>query len=423
MKKFAIALGALLVGGCAQEAPVVTAAPVVESRWDGLTDWDTTARLNSPASREQLLELAATNPNSAIAQRRLLQLAAQQETVDELVDALRRMTDLELALSLGAYEFVGKLAGPEVAAPFAERGAALMVPVVASDVAARIPSNIPLSEAFALDEASGRIFTGSIVDRTLHVSKDGQQWTRVPTRSLGSVAAVAIDAATETLWIASGRLDQTRNADTAFVGLIALDLATLQEKRRITAPRDVATMGDLALAEDGTVLVSDPLGSGVYRLGPGRGQLEPLIDSRHLASPQGIVVHPSGQFAYVADWAYGVALVDLETRALKRLDAPATVPLDGVDGMAWHDGGLIVIQNGLNPHRIVRWEMAQDGYSVTSASTLERAHPDWGEPTVGQVASGRFFYISDPQWDRFEKDGALKGDAPLRSNPIRSIAL
>ena len=423
MRQIAIALGALLVGGCATDAPIAVAPPVVESRWDGLPDWNITARLHQPASREQLLALAAANPNSAIAQRRLLQLAAQKEQDDEVVEALARMTDLDLALSAGAYAFVSELAGPEVVAPYAERGAALMSPLTASDVMTTIPADIPLSEAFVVDERTGRIFTGSIVNRTLHVSKQGGPWARVPTRSLGSVAGLAIDAATGTLWIASGRLDQTRNPDTAFVGLIALDLETLEEKRRITAPREVATMGDLALAADGTVLVSDPLGSGVYRLGPGRGQLETVIEPRHLASPQGIVVHPSGAFAYVADWAYGVVLLDLETRALKRLAAPDGVALDGVDGLAWHDGALIAIQNGLNPHRIVRWEMSEDGHAVIAATTLERAHPAWGEPTVGQVARDRFLYISDPQWDRFGEGGAQKGDDPLRSNPIRSIDL
>lgn len=422
MRTLALAL-ALVLTGCATDVPVVEEATVVGDRWQRLPDWDTTSRLHSPLSREHLVALARANPNSAISQRRLLQLAAQEEDVAGLVEALKRMTDLGLALSPAGYESVGERAGEDVVRPFARRAEAMRDPVTASMIRSRIPIEVPLSETFVIDEQSGRMFTGSIVERTLYVSDDGQDWERVPTRSLGSVAGLAIDPATKTLWIASGRLDQTRQPETAFVGLIALDLDTLQEKRRITAPSNVTTVGDIALAGDGSVIVSDPLGSGVYRLGPGRGQLETLIEPRHLASPQGIVVHPSGHFAYVADWAYGVALVDLETRSLKRLDAPADVALDGVDGMAWHDGALIVIQNGLNPHRIVRWELSEDGYSVISATILERAHPDWGEPTVGQFTAERFHYISDPQWDRFAKGGVLKGDEPLRPNPVRVIEL
>lgn len=421
VRPFAL-IALLATGACVAPIPngPVPSAPSAQSV---PARWDTTDRLVSPVTRESLARLASNNPNSAITQRRRLQLALQQGDFDGAAAALDRMSAMELSLSAEAYRVVGQAIGADGVADDVERAEGRAEPLTASREVAAIPADIMLSEAFAFDEATGRWFAGSIVERSLHVSDDGRSWRWVATGGLGSVAGLAIDPATRTLWIASGRLDQTKRPEEAFVGLVALDLDTMKEKRRITAPRAIATLGDLAVTADGTVLVSDPVGSGVYRLGPGRGQLETLVEPRHFASPQGIAVHPSGRFAYVADWAYGVALVDLETRAIGRLAGSETVALDGVDGMAWYDGSLIVIQNGLNPHRIVRWLLSEDGFAVRSAQLLERAHPDWGEPTVGQLVGSRFFYASDPQWDRFAKGGAQEGDAPLRPNPIRAIDL
>ncbi|MBW0144910.1 hypothetical protein [Sphingomicrobium clamense] len=414
----------LALGACAPALPPAepaSIAPTADERWRSLPDWSTVDRLRASADIDAMRALVSANPNSAIAQRRLLVAAFQAGDADVARDALAQMSAMELLLQPASNEQLSKLV--DTAQETSREVEPLRAAVTNSVALFSIPADIRLSEAIAHDPATGRWLTGSVVDRTLHVSSDGSNWQRVPTRTLGSVMGILVDEERRTLWISCGRIEQTRSPQTGFVGLVALDLDTLEEKRRITAPREVEALGDLALAPDGAVLASSPTSGEVWRLGPGRGQLAPLIAKGHLSSPQGIVVHPSGRFAYVADWAYGIAMVDIDSRSLKRLSGPANLALDGTDTMFWHDGDLIAVQNGLAPKRIVRLSLDEDGTTVTGATLLERAVPEWGEPTTGQIVGNALVYASDPQWERYGEEGAIEGEETLRPSVVRRMVL
>lgn len=419
-----LALLILALGACApvvEEAAPIAPPPTFLDRWNALPDWSTRDRLRRPADVEAMRGLAEANPNSAIAQRRLLVAAFGEGDGAVARDALARMTEMGLLLQPASYEQLSSVV--EGAAAVSEQVAPLRSPISASRMAFKIPADIHLSEAIAHDPKTGRWFTGSVVDRSLHMSDDRRVWRLVPTRALGSVMDIAIDHERRILWVSNGKVDPTRDPITAFVGLVAFDLDSLREIRRITAPTGIEALGDIAVAPDGAVLASSPTSGEVWRLGPGRGQLDSLVERGHLSSPQGIALHPSGRFAYVADWAYGIAMVDIESLSLKRLSAPREVALDGSDTLFWHQGSLIAVQNGLSPRRIVRFDLDKAGLEVVGMTTLERAHPDWGEPTTGQLVDGTLFYVSDPQWERWGEGGSVEGEEPLRDNVVRGLPL
>jgi len=198
----------------------------------------------------------------------------------------------------------------------------------------------------------------------------------------------------------------------------ALDLDSLRVARRVAL---AGTPGDLTVGPDGTIYASDSVGGAVFRLRPGDRAASVLVPEGRLRSPQGMVLSADGRRLYVADYAYGIGIVDPASGRVRRLAARRPAMLDGVDALLGDRGTLIAIQNGVNPNRIVRLRLDRAGETMIGMDVLERANPAWGEPSLGVIAGRELLYVADGQWERYGAGGAETGAA--RPTAIRALAL
>lgn len=360
-------------------------------------------------------------PNSANALRQLASARFQAGDRAGTLDALTRLSAMGFALRPATYDGLVSVIGQSAADAFKAGRTELVRPIEISRSFIEIPGEVKLSEGFAYDPKSKRLFAGSVVARSLYQVIGGKV-EQVPVGPMGSPFAMVVDAKRKAAWVGTGRVEQTPAAQMAFTGLIAFSLKQGAERIRVAAPSAKA-LNDLAVAADGTVYASDSAGGGVYRLKPGAEAIDLLVAPGRLQSPQGIAIDPVRDRLYVSDYLRGIAIVDLASGRIGQLSAPATAMLDGTDGLLWDGDGLIAIQNGVQPNRIVRLSLNPNGSAVTTLTVLEQAHSAWGEPTVGQRIEGGLLYASDPQWDRFAAGGAMKGEEPLRPNIIRFLPL
>lgn len=214
------------------------------------------------------------------------------------------------------------------------------------------------------------------------------------------------------LWFASAAVAQMAGLDPQQVGrsgLFRLDLAGGQISHRALLPQDGAAhvLGDLVLGADGTVYTTDSLTGAVFRYCPQRGEFETLVAPGRLGSPQGLALDPQGTALYVADYTGGLYRLELASRALQPVSAPATVSLYGVDGLYRQGSALIAIQNGIRPHRVVRWQLDSSGARIIGAQVLAMNLPEFDEPTLGTVLGEGFYFVANSHWNRFERDNAL----------------
>lgn len=382
------------------------------------------AQTSAITDRAELDQLASDFPNSATIQRRVLIQAFQVGDRDRALDALERLRVMGYGLSDGAFAQIAGLIVTEETARLQTAARWTRQPIGNSSLVDVLPLSIRLGEGVAFDgKGAGRYLVGSVVDRQLWSASPGGAWEPLSITNLGSVFGLTVDPARRLLWLASGKVEQTPDPATAFVGLVAISLDNLAEVARYAAPADATSLNDIGIGPDGSIYAADGLGGGIYRLQQGATQIEQLIAPNHLRGPQGIAVSADNKRAYLADYGYGIAILDLETGAMRRLSGDEKVMLDGIDGLYWAGRSLVAIQNGIGPQRISRLDLDDSGEHVIRQVTLERANPEWGEPTLGQVVDGAFFYISNPQWDRFGEGGVVIGDAPLLPNAIRSIDL
>jgi hypothetical protein len=373
------------------------------------------AELASPAEIEAV---ARQFPNSANMQRRRIGAALDTHDAAAALDAMRRLAAMGGTLSPASRARVAALVGETPVAALAQAYDANAAPAGASAPYAEIGPDQHLIEGLIWDGDARRLYATSVADRRLLALRpDGAHV--VVDRGAGSLFGGAY--ASGRLWISAATIEQTP-AGPGFAGLLVVDAADPAAARRIPAPAG-ATPGDVVVAPDGIVYVSDGMNGAVYRCPPGCAVLETWLPAGTFHSAQGMVVSTDRRLLYVADYRYGLAAVDRASGRVYRMDAPVDLMLDGIDALLADHGGLVAIQNGAPPLRIVRLSLSRDGFGITGLRVLERANPAWGEPSLGAIIGDRLVYVSNPQWERYGAHGAVIGDGPLQPTRIRQVRL
>ena len=57
------------------------------------------------------------------------------------------------------------------------------------------------------------------------------------------------------------------------------------------------------------------------------------------------------------------------------------------------------------------------------AEVLERARPDYAEPTLGVVVGPTLYYVANSQWERFREDGTIDTPDALRPPLVLRLPL
>jgi hypothetical protein len=292
--------------------------------------------------------------------------------------------------------------------------ALLRRPVGGSSVAFRLPEKDLLTEGLAYDPESQSFFVGSVHrKKILRRSADGKvsDFVAEGRDGLQSVLAIRVDPKRRVLYTCSAALPQMAGYEKSMEGssaVFAFDLATGRLARRWPLPSDGRphAAGDLVVAESGDVLVTDGLGSGIYRIRPGSAEVESFVAPGVFQSPQGLGFGPDGRL-YVADWGHGLYWVDGEGRR-HEVGGPPDVPLLGIDGLVMRGREIVVTQNGIEPHRVARLELDPSGERVAAGRILAMNDPEFAEPTLGVLVGDAFYFIGKSQWGLYdEKTGAV----------------
>ncbi len=372
-----------------------------------------------PTPVEDPVQLTSAFPDSASVLRRQLAAANDARDAEAVRTGLRRLAAMGYAPGQQMLDTLAPYVPDAEMAALRQRFAANRATVQASRLLINVPAQHQLIEGIAWDGRTGRLFAASVVSRALLV-REAQGWRAVEGLESGSLFGLAIDSRRRVIWAASGVVEQTPSPATAFRGLIAVDLATLRPVRRLAVEGE-GSPADIAVAPDGTVYASDPNTGAIYRARLTDTALTVLVPPGRLRSPQGLVPAADGRRLYVSDYGYGLAEVRLADGTVARLESDANTMLDGVDGLYPWRGGLIAIQNGTNPRRILLLALSADGGRITSVRVLENGNPEWGEPTLGTVRNRDFLYVADAQWERYGEGGALQGEAATRPTPVRLL--
>jgi hypothetical protein len=283
------------------------------------------------------------------------------------------------------------------------------------------PKLIP--EGIAYDPNQDRFFIGSVAQRKIISANrkgEAKDFSK-PGDNLDCVLGLFIDVAHEQLYAVStnGFLDeaqkQKRNA------VVRYDLKTGRLVNRFDAP-NANQLNDLTVAVDGTIYATDSASGTLFRKKPGEKTLTPFGAKGALPGANGIALGADGTLCVAI--STGIAKIDPSTGVPTRLPQPDTVVTGGCDGLYWHRGDLVGIQNVTNPGRIIRIMLADKGTRISGTTVLQsHLHPEFAEPTTGAIAGDALYVIANSYVGHFQPNGSIKDPGRLKPTAIIAVPL
>lgn len=310
------------------------------------------------------------------------------------------------------------------------------VPIAHADPVCTLPIADLMPEDLTFDNSSGTFIVSSIqhhslyrlsLPKTANLAKDAQPTCALEELPLDAqakrwpVMAVSFDAARSLVWMTASAMPDFSGfpkEDEGKAALLALDSHTGKLVRRfdLESPPP-AVLGDMSIASDGTVYVSDSLGGRVFRIagtkdraGLDKAKLEMIAED--LFSPQAPVLAADGKRLFVPEYPLGIAVIDLAgSGRITYLSHPENVAVTGIDGMHLVGDSLIAIQNGIEPERIERFRLNHAQTEIEAAEVIEQSTPVMGEPTHAIAANGYVYVSANVGWDKIDDHGKLKEGA------------
>lgn len=275
-------------------------------------------------------------------------------------------------------------------------------------------------EGVAWDGARRRFLLGSVARHAI-VAVDGRGRARpfsAPGDGLDAVLGLHVDARRgHLLAVTTNALERSAAAGRRNA-VVRYPLAG-GRPARLEAP-EALQLNDVAAAPDGTVYATDSQGGTLFRAAPGAAALVPFGPAGSLPGANGVAVAPDGA-VYVAITT-GVARADPRDGAARRLPQPDDVVTGAMDGLYWHAGDLVGVQNLTNPGRVVRLALADGGRRIDGLTVLQsHHHAAFDEPTTGAVVGDALVVIANSNVSRYQPDGSLR--EPERARPPRLVAV
>jgi len=296
----------------------------------------------------------------------------------------------------------------------------LYEPIGFAEVVATLDVDDFVPEGIAAD-ADGRFYLGSVRHGELVRLGESQKTLSTPSNGHWSVFGMRFDS-DGGLWFASSAVPQFANAgeDVGQSGLFRYDPKGDKISHKALLPKsdDPQVLGELLMASDNLIYTTDSLAGVLYRYRIESNIYEAIVDHGVFGSPQGLVLDDTAQFLYVADYIGGLYRVTLESGDVAKVAIAANVTDYGIDGLYRYGDELIVIQNGIQPHRVAALTLGDDGLSITSGRIIAANLEEFDEPTLGFVSGDDLYFVANSHWNRFdaknELPSALSGPIILR---------
>lgn len=395
------------------------------------------------AARELLLRATRAWPTQSAYWAPLARVAGRLNDTATVTSAVRALIDMQLAEPLLADSTLDRWWSIPTLAPLHREAQRLAGPLANAHVIATLADSTIFAEGVDAHSRTDALYVASIRHRTVFEHRpDGTVRDLLLHQDprMGAVFGVRVAPDGRALWVttaphAAATPAPPLPATAQITGRGALVKVRIRDghiEGYWPLSPDTASHipGDLAVAPDGTVIVTDSDAATVYVLDPRARRLRAIVDP-WFRSLQGVVAVPSRvpgkPAALVADYSHGLLHVELAPvvmgpRVRRLQEAPGTTVL-GIDGMVWHDGALLAVQNGVTPARIVRVQLDAELTRVQSLAVIDKQPAIATDPTIGTLWRGGFAYVANSQWSQYNARGQRVTGTALSPTVILCVPL
>ena len=262
-----------------------------------------------------------------------------------------------------------------------------------------------IPEALAYDERQNVFYMSSLNRRKIvTITPDSHVSDFVPADryKLLPVLGIRLDPSDGTVWSAT-----TDFAENAW----ATELIHLDARGNLLgrySPKGPGKHGlnDLVVRRSGEVYTTSTSTHVVFRWNPKAEAFETVATKRPLLHPNGIALADDDRTLYVAD-DLGVVQINLGDGSSRDVEPGSHSTLAGIDGLYWHKGSLVAVQNGIGSPRVVTFQLSKDGTRVVQTTVLENRSGLTVLPTTGAIRGDDFYFITNSQVDNLNGDHIL----------------
>jgi WD40 repeat protein len=344
--------------------------------------------------------------------------AALNNKSDQAIDFLNRALNIDATLDLNSPALTCLKDHPGFL-QLRKTKENLLRSVVTSDTAFVLDDRQLHLESVAFDEKDKVLYGGSIHKRKIiKVNRSGRVSDFISSEQHGitSVFSLKVDFQKRILWACSSPIQEMQHYDSAAVSRLYQFNLNTGKLVNSCQPADTLSghiFGDLTLNAKGTPFVSDSKNNHIYMYDAKLNKLVSFFSSKEFWNIQGLSFSENDQFLYISDYVKGIFRLKMKTLELSKVAATYDISLKGTDGIQYYENSLITIQNGVQPNRVVRHYLDATGESFIRSEIIDNAHPAFGEPTIGSLSDGVFYYVANSQWNGYE-NGAIKDSAVLK---------
>lgn len=369
---------------------------------------------NFPGFLENMIEAGKLRPNHPRLIYNLADAYALNGKYDEAFILFNRLANMGLYFPLEKDDDLKTLLQFEPALSLVTKFRNNNEPVNKSIKAFSLPDKELITESVAYDQKSGRFFISSVHQRKIVVREKNGTVKDFSAASDGlySVLGMKVDAKRGILWACSSAFPEMKGfdkADAGKAGIFKYDLKTgkLLNKYLLSNEDGNHALGDLVLNKNGDVFASDSISPSIYKIDVKTDKLEVFLKSDSFASLQGLAFSPDEKYLFAADYSLGFFRIEMSGKNILQL-SPGNEAVLGTDGLYFHNGALLAIQNGINPQRVVKFALDPAFTKITGHITLEANHSDFNEPTLGVLQGNDFYFIANSQWGLVNNKGELE---------------
>jgi sugar lactone lactonase YvrE len=293
------------------------------------------------------------------------------------------MKKLSLLLAVG---FVGVIA------------AAAQAQSLPATVAFRLDEKDLIPEGITHDSRTGRFFLSSInKEKVVAVDAAGKASDFVKSGRDGVMESLGlkVDGKNRRLWVLSNKEVDDRHLSAVHV--FHLDSGALIKKFTLDK-KEHQLFNDLVMTREGSAYITDTEAHRIYFVPSDLSRLELFLESAEmLNSANGIAISPDQAVLYVAALKH-LTLIDLKTKAMRPIGNPAAVDDFGIDGLLFHQGGLVAVVNGVATEKdihIARYDLSPDGREIRNRSIIDRSNPLFNIPTTAVIVGDDLFCLAD----------------------------
>ena len=294
-----------------------------------------------------------------------------------------------------------------------------------------LPREDLLLESLAWDSSREKLLVGSAREGKVYiVAADGTikpLATADAENGMWSVFDMAVDAQRGVLWVASTAVPHYKNYDAekdlGRAGIFKFDLKTGKFIKHFLSPPMEAGqpffLSSITLGKDGEVYAADGVNRAIYQVRD--DQFRRILHMPMLTSISAMTVSGDGSKLYLADPQLGLLGVELATLKPFDVRVPPKLTLEGIGALAWYGNSLIAVQSGMEPRRVMRFELSSDGGTIAKIQPLEANNADFGKPGLITMNGPMIYLVANDQKDNYDRFGLLRSKDKLESTRIVRI--